>query len=103
MNSNDPMFGNCLFELTHLMCAKGNVGIISDIISEATRIHRGDYCQTHTNESLSLGIDPPHDDVEHGYYDEDDDDDFDLDDAMTHFGLMANLSGIYGRRKGMGS
>ena len=44
MNSNDPMFGNCLFELTNLMCAKGNVGIISDIISEATRIHRGDYC-----------------------------------------------------------
>ena len=81
------------------MRAKGNVGIISDIISEATRIHRGDYCQTHTNESLSLGIDPPHDDVEHGYYDEDDDDDFDLDDAMRHFGLMANLWGYMAGRK----
>ena len=37
MNSNDPMFGDFLFELTNLMRAKGNVGIISDIISEATR------------------------------------------------------------------
>ena len=36
INSNDPMFGNCLFELKNLMRAKGNVGIISDIISEAT-------------------------------------------------------------------
>ena len=34
-----------------------------------------------------LGFDPPHDDVEHGYYDEDDESDFDLDDAMRHFGL----------------
>ena len=49
MNTSDPMFGDCLFELTNLMHAKGNVGIISDIISEATRIQRGDYCQTHTN------------------------------------------------------
>ena len=46
-----------------------------------------------SNESPSLGIDPPHDDVEHRYYDEDDDIDFDLDDAMRHFGLMANLWG----------
>ena len=38
MNSSDPSFGDCLFELTNLMRAKGNVGIISDIISEAIRI-----------------------------------------------------------------
>ena len=50
MNSTNPMFGDRLFELTNLMRAKGNVGIISDIISEATRLHRGDCCQTHTNE-----------------------------------------------------
>ena len=31
------------------------------------------------------------DNVEHGYYDEDDDSDFDLDESMRHFGLMANL------------
>ena len=99
MNSNDPMFGNCLCGLTNLMRAKGDVGIISDIISKATRIHKGDHCQTHSNESPSLGIDPPHDDVEHGYYDEDDD--FDLDDAMRHFGLMANLRGyMAGGRNG---
>ena len=66
MSSNDTKFGDCLFELTNLTSAKGGVGIISDIISESTRIHRGDYCKTHTNESLSLGIDPPHDVVEHG-------------------------------------
>ena len=93
MNSNDPKFGDYLFELTNLMRAKGDVGIISDIISEAIKIHKEDHCQTHSNESPSLGFDPPHDDVEHGYYDEDDDDDFDLDDAMRHFGLMANLRG----------
>ena len=35
MNTNDPKFGDCLFELTNLMRAKGDVGIISNIISEA--------------------------------------------------------------------
>ena len=93
MNSNDPKFCDCLFGLTNLVRAKGDVGIISDIISEAIKIHKEDHCQTHSNESPSLGIDPPHDDVEHGYYDEDDDSDFNLDDAMRHFGLMANLRG----------
>ena len=38
-------------------------------------------------------IDPSQDVVEHGYYDEDDDGDFDLDESMRHFGLMANLRG----------
>ena len=33
MNSSDPSFGDCLFELTNLMCAIGDVGIISNIIS----------------------------------------------------------------------
>ena len=93
MNSNDPKFGDFLLELTNLMRAKGDVGIISDIISEAIRIHKEDHCQTHSNESPSLAIDPSHDDVKHGYYDGDDDSDFDLDDAMRHFGLMANLRG----------
>ena len=101
MNSNDPKFGDCLFELTNLM--RANVGIISDIISEAIKIHRQDHCQNHSNESPSLGFDPPHDDVEHEYYDEDDDSDFDLDDAMRHFGLMANIRGYESGGKGMGS
>ena len=87
MNTSDPMFGDRLFELTNHMRAKGDVGIISNIISEAIRIHKEDHCQTHSNESPSQGIDPPHDDVEHGYYDEDEDSDHDLDDAMRHFVL----------------
>ena len=66
MNSNDPKFGDCLFELTNLMCAKGDVGIIRDIISEAISIHKEDHCQTHFNKSPSLRIDPSHDDIEHG-------------------------------------
>ena len=82
---SSPKFGDCLFELTNLMRAKGDVGII--------RIHKDEYCDDHlSNESLSLGIDQSQGDVEHGYYDEDDDDsDFDLDESMRHFGLMANL------------
>src|SRR3954468_17676205 len=40
MNSSDPSFGDCLFELTNLMRAIGDVGIISNIISEAIRIHK---------------------------------------------------------------
>src|SRR3954464_10199134 len=73
------------------MHAKGKVGIISDIISEAIRIHKSDHFDDHlSNESLSLGNDESQD---HGYYDENDDSDFDLDDAMRHFGLMANLRG----------
>ena len=91
---NDPKFGDCLFELTNLTSAKGDVGIISNIISEVIRIHRDAHCHDHkTNESLSLGNDRSQDDVEHGYYDEDDDSDYDLDDAMRHFVLMANLRG----------
>ena len=39
MSSNDPKFGDCLFELTNLTSAKGDVGIISNIISEVIRIH----------------------------------------------------------------
>src|SRR3954471_18476087 len=94
MNSSDPSFGDCLFELTNIMHAKGNVGIIIDIISEAIRIHIGNHCDDHlSNELPSLGIDQSQDEVEHGYYDVDDDSDYDLDDAMRHFGLMANLRG----------
>ena len=94
MSTSDPKFDDCLFELRDLMRAKGDVGIISNIISEVIRIHRDEHCYGHTSsESLSLGIDPSHDNVEHGYYDENDDSDYDLDDAMRHFGLMANLRG----------
>ena len=37
---SSPKFGDCLFELSNLMRAKGDVGIISNIISEAIRIHK---------------------------------------------------------------
>ena len=57
MKSNDPKFGDCLFELSNLIRAKGDFGIISNIISEAIRIHKIEYCDDHlSNESLSLGI-----------------------------------------------
>ena len=38
MKPSDPKFDECLFELCDLMHAKGNVGFISSIISETTRI-----------------------------------------------------------------
>ena len=85
MKPNDPNFDDCLFELRDLMRAKGDVRVISSIISQVIRIHKDAHCHDHkTNESLSLGNDQPRDDVEHGYYDEDDDSDYDLDDAMRH-------------------
>ena len=94
MKPSDPKFDDCLFELCNLMRAKGDVGIISNIISEVIRIHKDSHCHVHkSNESLSLGDDQSQDDDEHGYYDEDDDSDFDLDESMRHFGLMANLRG----------
>ena len=100
MNPKDPMFGDCLFELRDLMRAKGDVGIISNIISEVIRIHKDKHCHDHiSNESLSLGDDQSQDDVEHGYYDEDDDSDLDLDESMRHFGLMANLRGYMAEGK----
>ena len=40
MNPNDPKFGDCLFELRDLMSAEGDVGFISNIISEVIRIHK---------------------------------------------------------------
>ena len=64
------------------------------IISQVNRIHKDEHCHDHTtNESLSLGNNQSQDDVEHAYYDEDDDSEFDLDESMRHFGLMANLRG----------
>ena len=94
INPNDPMFGDCLFELHDLLCAKGDVRIISNIILEVIIIHKYEHCHDHTsNESLSLVDDQSQDDVEHVYYEEDDDSDFDLDESMRHFGLMANLRG----------
>ena len=54
-DSSDPSFGDCLFVLTNLMCATGNVGIISDIISEAIRIHKGDHCDDHSSNELVAG------------------------------------------------
>ena len=76
------------------MRAIGDVGIISNIIFEAIRIHKDNHREDHlSNEFPSLGVDQSQDDVEHGYYDEDEDGDFDLDESMRHFGLMANLRG----------
>ena len=44
--------------------AKGDVGIISNIISEVIRIHKDAHCHDHkSNESLSLGDDQSQDDV----------------------------------------
>ena len=101
MSTSDPKFDDCLFEVTNLMRAKGDVGIISNIISEAIRIHRDEHCQNHiSNESLSLGDDHLQDDAKRGYYDEDDDNDFDLEESMRHFGLMANLRGYMAGGKG---
>ena len=58
MNSNDHKFGDCLFELRDLLHAKGDVGIISNIISKVIRIHRDEHCYGHTsNESPYLGND----------------------------------------------
>ena len=57
------------------MSAKGDVWIISSIISETTRIHKLEHCHGHkSNESLELGYDYTHgddDDIEHGYDDKD--------------------------------
>ena len=55
MKSSDPKFDDCLFELHDLMRAKGDVGVISSIISQVIRIDRDEHCYGHTsNESLSL-------------------------------------------------
>ena len=47
MNSSDPSFGKCLLELANLKYAKGDVGIINDIIFKAIRIHKSDHFDDH--------------------------------------------------------
>ena len=60
-------FDCCPFELLDLMRGKGDVGVISSIISQVIRIQKDAHCHGHTsNESLSLGDDQSPDDVEHG-------------------------------------
>ena len=94
MEPSDPKFDECLFELRDLMRAKGNVGVISGIISETIRIHKLEHCHGHkSNESLALGDDHTHDDndTEHGYYDEDEESDIDFEETMRNLSLMANF------------
>ena len=43
MSTSDPKFDDGLFELRDLMRAKGDVGIISNIISEIIRIHKDEH------------------------------------------------------------
>ena len=43
MNLKDPKFCDCLFELHDLMRAKGDVGIISNSVSEVVRIHKDEH------------------------------------------------------------
>ena len=48
--------------------------------------------QLESNESLALGDDHTHDDdIEHGYYDEDEDSDIDFEETMRNLSLMANF------------
>ena len=67
MNSSDPSFGTCLFELTNLKHAKGDVGIINDIIFKAIRIHKSNHFDHLSNELPSLGNDELQDHDEHEY------------------------------------
>jgi hypothetical protein len=92
MKPSDPNFDNCLFELRDLMRAKGDVRTISNIITEAVRIHKLDHCHE-TNEFIALGDDHIHvdDDLEHGYYDEDEEFDVEFEKTMRNVSLMANL------------
>ena len=39
MDTSDPKFDDCLFELRDLMRAKGDVGVVSSIMSQVIRIH----------------------------------------------------------------
>jgi hypothetical protein len=77
------------------MRAKGDVRTISNIITEAIRIHKLEHCHDHeTNEFIALGDDHIHvddDDVEHGYYDEDEEFDIEFEKTMRNLSLMANL------------
>jgi hypothetical protein len=101
MKPSDPKFDECLFDLCGLMRAKGNVGIISSIISQTIRIHKLEHCHGHkSNESLALGDDHIHDDdIEHGYYDEDEESDIDYEETMRNLSLMANFCDYMDGRK----
>jgi hypothetical protein len=77
------------------MRAKGDVTTINNIIIEALRIHKLEHCHDHNpNESLVLyDEDFPLDDdnVEHGYYDEDELFDIEYEKIMKNLSLMANF------------
>ena len=101
---SDPKFDDCLFELRDLMRAKGDVITISNIIVEAIRIHKFEHCHDHNpNESLVLcDEDFPLDDdnVEHGYYDEDELFDIEHEKIMKNLSLMANFKDyMYGGKE----
>ena len=95
MKPSDPNFDKYLFELRDLMNAKGDVITINNIIVEAIHIHNLEHCHgQNSNESLDFcDEDIPLDDdnVEHGYYDEDELFDIEYEKIMKNLSLMANF------------
>ena len=91
MDTSDPKFDDCLFEVVTLCVPKE---MLESLV--ASFLKSSEFIKMHifmVINPLSLGDDQSQDDVEHGYYDEDDDSDRDLDESMRHFRLMANLHG----------
>ena len=98
MKPSDPKFDECLFELSGLMRAKGDVGTIFNIITGTISIHKLAHCHGHkSNESLELGDDYTHDDddTEHGYYGEGEEFDIECEKTMRNLSLMANLHKLH--------
>lgn len=95
MKPSDPKFDECLFELCDLMCGKGDVRAINNIILEAILIHYLEYCHDHkSNDSLDVcdkDVTYNDDNEEHGYYDEDEEFDIEFEKTMKNLSLMAKF------------
>ena len=95
MMPSDPKFDDYLFELRDLMHAKGDVITINNIIVEAIRIHNLEHCHDHNSNEFLVSYDKDFrlddDNVEHGYYDEDEEFDIEFEKTMKNLSLVANL------------
>ena len=95
MKPTDPNFDKCLFELRDLMCAKGDVITINNVIVEAIHMHKYEHFHSQNSDEILVSYDEDiscdHDNEEHGYYNEDEEFDIEYEKTMRNLSLMANV------------
>lgn len=95
MKPLDPNFNKCLFELHDVMRAKGDVITSNNVIVKAIQMHKYEHFYSQNSDEILVSYDKDissdNDNVEHGYYNQDEGFDIEYEKTMRNLILMANL------------